>query len=105
MIRKKHGIVFLFLNIIFMIGISAEVVTAENIDPDNDDSQYAYGENVGYLNFEPGGNGGSGAEVTNSAVTGYVWGENIGWINLSPVSYGGGGKERAREFFCFSMGG
>lgn len=47
MIRKKHDIVFLFLNIIFMLCISAEVVTAENIDPDNNDSQYAYGENVG----------------------------------------------------------
>ena len=26
---------------------------AENIDPNNDDSQYAYGENVGWVNFEP----------------------------------------------------
>ena len=104
MIRKKHGIVFLFLNIIFMLGISAEVVTAENIDPDNDNSQYAYGENVGYLNFEPGGNGGSGAEVTNSAVTGYVWGENIGWINLSPVSYGGVANDGAGNLSGYAWG-
>ena len=26
---------------------------AENIDPNEDGSQYAYGENVGWLNFEP----------------------------------------------------
>ncbi|HHT9146215.1 MAG: carboxypeptidase-like regulatory domain-containing protein [Candidatus Brocadiaceae bacterium] len=104
MIRKKHGIIFLFLNIIFMLGISAEVVTAENIDPDNDDSQYAYGENVGYLNFEPGGNGGSGAEVTNSAVTGYVWGENIGWINLSPTSYGGVANDGAGNLSGYAWG-
>lgn len=79
----------ILLIILVMIGIGVVTVCAENIDPDNDDSQYAYGENVGWLNFEPGSNGGSGAEVTNSAVTGYVWAENIGWINLSPVSYGG----------------
>lgn len=82
------------------------VVTAcaENIDPDNDNSQYAYGENVGYFNFEPGGNGGSGAEVANSAVTGYVWGENIGWINLSPVSYGGVANDGAGNLSGYAWG-
>src|SRR3990170_6558566 len=100
---KKMCTILLIISV--MIGIGVVTARAEKIAPDNDHSQYAYGENVGYLNFEPGGNGGSGAEGTNSAVTGYVWGENIGGINLSPASYGGGGKERAREFFCFSMGG
>ena len=33
---------------------------AENIDPDNDGSQYAWGENVGWMNLEPGGDGGPG---------------------------------------------
>jgi len=60
---------------------------AGNIDPDNDDSKYAYGENVGWINFEP--SLGSGVTVTDSAVEGYAWGENIGWINLSPANYGG----------------
>ncbi|MBC8232092.1 hypothetical protein H8E77_21300 [bacterium] len=60
----------------------------ENIDPYDDNSQYAYGENVGWLNLEPGGDGGPGVEVGDSALTGYIWGENIGWINLSPT-YGG----------------
>lgn len=70
------------------MGIGA-VYAAENIDPDNDGSQYAYGENVGWLNFEPGGDGGSGAEVVDTEVTGYAWAENIGWINLSPTNFGG----------------
>ena len=61
---------------------------AENIDPDNDGSQYAYGENVGWLNLEPQGDGGHGVEVTDSALTGYMWGENIGWINLTPTEGG-----------------
>ena len=62
-------------------------VYAENIDPNEDSSQYAYGENVGWLNFEP--NQGSGVQVSSMELTGYVWAENIGWINLSPASYGG----------------
>jgi hypothetical protein len=56
---------------------------AENIDPLYDDSQYAYGENIGWLNAEPSGNGGPGAEVANLKLTGYLWAENIGWVNLS----------------------
>lgn len=65
---------------------------AENIDPYNDGSQYAYGENMGWLNFEPNVPGDSnqyGVTVTSSQLTGYVWAENIGWMNLSPSTYGG----------------
>jgi len=56
---------------------------AENIDPANDDHQYAYGENVGWLNTEPSGDGGDGVEVDGFKLEGYVWAENIGWISLS----------------------
>ena len=59
---------------------------AENIDPDQDGSQYAYGENVGWLNFEP--SQGDGVHVNETELTGFIWGENIGWIKLDPV-YGG----------------
>ena len=54
---------------------------AENIDPYDDGSQYAWGENVGWLNFEP--DTGDGAQVASDKLTGYVWAENIGWISLS----------------------
>jgi len=56
---------------------------AENIDPDSDGSRYAYGENVGWLNAEPSGNGGPGVEVGMFELHGWMWGENIGWISLS----------------------
>lgn len=56
---------------------------AENIDPDGNGSQYAWGENVGWLNLEPGGDGGSGVAVGDYELTGYMWSENIGWISLS----------------------
>lgn len=60
---------------------------AENIDPDNNGSQYAYGENVGWFNFQP--DQGPGVHASSSRLTGYLWQENVGWINLSPASYGG----------------
>jgi hypothetical protein len=56
---------------------------AENIDPDDDGSQYAWGENVGWFNAEPSGNGGPGVEVEDTKLTGYIWAENIGWVSLS----------------------
>ena len=56
---------------------------AENIDPAGDGHQYAWGENVGWVNVEPSDDGGSGVEVTDFKLTGWMWGENIGWINVS----------------------
>ena len=56
---------------------------AENVDPDNDDSQYAFGENIGWVNAEPLGDGGSGLEVGDDEVAGWLWTENAGWISLS----------------------
>jgi len=60
-------------------------VLAENIDPDNDGSQYAWCQTVGWINFEPCY---GGVTVSDSGLSGFAWGENIGWINLSP-QYGG----------------
>ena len=58
---------------------------AENIDPCDDGSQYAYGENVGWLNFEPNvPEPNVGATVSDSNLTGFIWAENLGWINLDP---------------------
>jgi len=81
----------------------ATVAFVENIDPQEDNSQYAYGENVGWLNTEPGGNGGPGVTVTDTAVTGYMWGENIGWINLSPT-HGGVANDGAGTLSGYAWG-
>ena len=66
--------------------MSATPVTAENIDPNNDDSQYAYAENVGWINAEPNGNGGDGIQVADFQLSGWLWSENTGWISLSCVN-------------------
>ncbi len=59
---------------------------AGNIDPGGVDDQYAWGENIGWINLEPAL--GPGVTVTDTAVTGTAWAENAGWITMDP-SFGG----------------
>src|SRR5262245_30414223 len=76
--------------------LSIGVARAENVDPDESGAQYAWSENAGWVNLEPGGNAGNGMQVADFAVTGWMWSENAGWISLScqntascgTVSYG-----------------
>jgi len=79
--KYLHGIIFLVGVLLF----SCVSLYAENIDPNEDGSQHAYGENVGWLNFEPNiPDPNVGAAVSDSNLTGFIWAENIGWINLDP---------------------
>ncbi len=95
--RKK---IFLVAAIIFLLATT--VHAQENIDPNDDGHQYGWGENAGWLNFEP--NLGIGVTVGDTAITGYVWAENIGWINLSPASYGGVTHDGAGELGGYAWG-
>jgi len=79
--KFQPTLILLIATLMFFIGSKA--VFAENIDPDYDDFQYAYGENVGWLNLEPEGDGGPGVEVGDLELTGWIWAENLGWISLS----------------------
>ena len=75
---------------------------AENIDPYQNSSQYAYGENIGWLNFQP--NQGVGVQVSMDKVEGFIWAENIGWINLSPSTYGGIANDGSGSLSGFAWG-
>lgn len=90
---NKTRTILLLSIITIVLGMWCKTSFAENIDPNNDNSQFAYGENAGWINFEPTG---GGAEVTDSALTGDIWAENIGWIRLNPpfggVSQDGSGN-------------
>ena len=77
---KLANVIKTFCVCVLLLG-TVSVGFAENIDPNEDNSQYAWGENVGWLNFET--STGDGAQVASDKLTGYVWAENIGWINLS----------------------
>ena len=85
---KRLIFLIIALTISLIAGLGVNETLAENVDPDNDGSQYAYGENVGWLNLEPGGDGGVGVDVDDYELTGFAWGENIGWINLNPTGSG-----------------
>lgn len=85
-IQLKIKTIVLLSTIALLLGLWVSAVFAGNIDPLDDGSRFAWGENVGWINFEP--SDGPGVTVTDSAVTGMAWGENIGWINLSPTDGG-----------------
>jgi hypothetical protein len=80
---RKLFFAVIIMSLMILTGNSA---IAENIDPADDGHQYAWAENAGWLNFEPGQ--GTGVTVSSDYITGYVWAENIGWINLSPATAG-----------------
>jgi hypothetical protein len=61
---------------------------AENVDPAGSGEQYAWGENVGWLNAQPLGPGGPGLHAGDFWLTGWIWSENLGWINLSCFNRG-----------------
>jgi hypothetical protein len=84
--RQVHAIRFLV--VLALLAVMPGATRAENIDPDSDGSQYAWGENVGWVNLEPSGDGGPGVQITDFEVNGWMWGENVGWISLSCTNRG-----------------
>ncbi len=65
---------------LFAFGIVQVVEAAGNIDSVN---KWAWGTNVGWINFNPT-NG--GVTVCGDHLEGYAWAENIGWIRLGTFS-------------------
>jgi hypothetical protein len=61
--------------------LSSTPALAQSISPVN---KYAWGENIGFLNFADAGDpaGSQSVFVNPTFLEGFVWGENIGWINL-----------------------
>lgn len=49
------------------------------------DTSYAWGENIGWINFQAA-NG--NIRVTDTKITGFAWSKNYGWINFSPTNGG-----------------
>ena len=76
----KNCRVYLLLAISLLF-LSAFTATAANIDPSSDGSRFAWGENIGWINFAPQEM--TGVTVTDTSLSGVAWGENIGWILLS----------------------
>ena len=69
--------------LVILVFLAGGMAAAENMDPDNDDSQKAWAENVGWINAEPNGDDGDGIQVGDNELSGWMWSENTGWISLS----------------------
>ena len=85
---KGTGPPFLITAVLLVTLILAVPSVAENIDPNNEDSQRVWAENIGWINAEPGGDGGDGVQVDNLELSGWMWGENVGWASLSCTNTG-----------------
>ena len=79
MVSRCVGIV----SVLVLVGFAGPAVAVDNIDPNDDGSQFAWGENTGWLNAKPGGDDGPGVFVEDDGLSGYLWSENTGWVSLS----------------------
>lgn len=66
-----------------IFGLAFSAAAAETIDPGDDGSQYAWAENIGWINLEPLSDGGPGVVILSDLVKGWMWSENTGWVSLS----------------------
>jgi hypothetical protein len=72
----------LLLSITALVLILPLSLLAENVDPDGTGYHWAYSENGGWLDAEPGGDGGSaGLHTADGLITGWLWSPNVGWIS------------------------
>jgi hypothetical protein len=67
----------------FLAAFAAGPLLAEDVDPANDGSQYAWFPNAGWINAEPLGDGGPGMSLGETDASGWLWSANAGWISLS----------------------
>ena len=78
-------IIFLIIFFVF------RVYASESVGTINSSNKYAWGENIGWVNFAPqNGNTYTGLTITDTSVTGYAWSNEFGWINFSPSNSGQG---------------
>ena len=83
--QKTATLVFLFA-----LFIATPVLASETNGVINPSYKYAWGENMGWLNFAATSTGDvyNGLNITSSAVTGYAWSSAGGWINFAPNNGG-----------------
>ncbi len=67
--------------VLCLVGVA---YAASNIDSTY---KYAWGTNVGWINFNPAYGG--GVTVYSDHLEGYAWAENVGWIRLGTHTAGG----------------
>jgi hypothetical protein len=81
---RNHKLYPVILLVVLVSLLIFTIAYAANISGAN---KWAFGANIGWLNFAP--SHGGGVTVYTDHLEGYVWAENAGWIRLG--SDGGGG--------------
>lgn len=76
-LRRSALSVTVLAGVLLLAGHTAASTTDGTIDTT---SKYAWGENVGWLNF---GTSQGNTHVLDAELTGYAWGENVGWVSLN----------------------
>ena len=75
---KKFTIYLIIFLAIFSLTIAKQ--TTASIGTIDSANRYAYGENIGWLDF---GTAIGNVQIHDGELTGYIWGENIGWLSLN----------------------
>ncbi|MFA6325040.1 MAG: hypothetical protein WCX46_02320 [Candidatus Paceibacterota bacterium] len=85
----KKNYFFIIFCLTFILGIfNISTVFASEINGTiNTINKYAWGENIGWVNF---GLSNGNVQISDIALTGYAWNENYGWINLNVNNLAGG---------------
>jgi len=90
--KNLISIVFLALFLGGVFGFFKSPVFASStdgtIDPNNEGYKYAWGENIGWVNF---GCDNCDVHVTDSGLSGYALSETVGWIYLGNITNNGEG--------------
>lgn len=79
----KNIITALGITLGALLAIPASAQLASTIE-NSDDTKYAYGANIGWINMRPGmgGDGGNGVTVRSTYLEGRVYSANCGWITI-----------------------
>jgi len=75
------------LTVCGVVALGAQTAAAQtNVNPVD---KFAWGENIGFLNFYDANATMDGVAVLENHLRGWVWGENVGWINVGsgPTPY------------------
>lgn len=78
--HKKHAILLIVILFSLLIVTNTYSANTGSIDI------FAWGTNIGWINFSPTH---IGVSVYKDHLEGYAWGENIGWIRLGSYDSGG----------------
>ena len=78
---KQKIILSIFVFVVLAMGTKVFASTSNGTISDTE--RYAWGENVGFIDF---GSEAGDIHITDTALSGYAYGENIGWINLSTIT-------------------